>query len=53
VGNRAGAPALGCGLVCGLALYLGGRKAASTGIALTLLIESVTAVAALGVGDPS
>jgi len=39
--------------VCGLALYRGGRKAAGTGLALTLLTESVRAVAALGVRDES
>jgi hypothetical protein len=47
-GRRAAGAALGCGLACGLALYLGGRKGAGTGLALTLLTESVGAVAALG-----
>jgi hypothetical protein len=51
VGHRAVRAALGCGLVCGLALYLGKRKAGGTGLALTLLTESVAAVAALGVRD--
>jgi hypothetical protein len=51
VGHRAVGAALGCGLVCGLALYLGKRKAGGTGLALTLLTESVAAVAALGVRD--
>jgi hypothetical protein len=51
VGHRAVGSALGCGLVCGLALYLGKRKAGGTGLALTLLTESVAAVAALGVRD--
>jgi hypothetical protein len=49
VGHRAVGAALGCGLVCGLALYFGKRKAGGTGLALTLLTESVAAVAALGV----
>jgi len=52
-GGRAVGAALGCGLVCGLALYRGGRKAAGTGLALTLLTESVRAVAALGVRGES
>jgi hypothetical protein len=47
--RRVAGAALGCGLVCGLALYFGGRKAGGTGLALTLLTESVAAVAALGV----
>ena len=51
VGHRAVGAALGCGLVCGLALYLGKQKAGGTGLALTLLTESVAAVAALGVRD--
>jgi hypothetical protein len=51
VGHRAGGAALGCGLVCGLALYFGKQKAGGTGLALTLLTESVAAVAALGVRD--
>ena len=51
VGHRAVGAALGCGLVCGLALYLGKHKAGGTGLALTLLTESVAAVAALGVRD--
>jgi hypothetical protein len=51
VGHRAVGAALGCGLVCGLALYLGKRTAGGTGLALTLLTESVAAVAALGVRD--
>jgi hypothetical protein len=50
-GHRAVGAALGCGLVCGLALYFGKRKAGGTGLALTLLTESVAAVAALGVRD--
>ena len=53
VGHRAVGTALGCGVVCGLALYLGKRKTGGTGLALTLLTESVAAVAALGVRDPS
>jgi len=52
-GRRAVGATLGCGVVCGLALYLGGRKGAGTGLALTLLTESVAAVAALGVRDES
>jgi hypothetical protein len=53
-GRRAVGAALGCGMVYGLALYLGGRKAGGTGLALTLLTESVGAVAARwGVRDPS
>src|SRR5262245_19688054 len=32
VGRRAVGAALACGVVCGLALYLGGRKAGSTGL---------------------
>jgi hypothetical protein len=48
-GRRAVGAALGCGLACGLALYLRGRKAAGTGLALTLLTESVGAVADPGV----
>jgi hypothetical protein len=50
-GRRTAGAALGCGVVCGLALYLGQRKAGGTGLALTLLTESVAAVAALGVRD--
>jgi hypothetical protein len=49
--RRAVGATLGCGVVCGLALYLGGRKAGGTGLALTLLTESVGAVATLGVRD--
>jgi hypothetical protein len=51
VGHRAVGAALGCGLVCSLALYFGKQKAGGTGLALTLLTESVAAVAALGVRD--
>ena len=52
-GRRTAGAALGCGLVCGLALYLGQRRVGATGLALTLLTESVAAVAALGVRDES
>src|SRR5262249_11270656 len=52
-GRRTVGAALGCGLVCGLALSLGGRRAGGTGLALTLLTESVGAVAALGGRDAS
>jgi hypothetical protein len=52
-GRRTAGAALGCGLACGLALYLGGRKVGGTGLALTLLTQSVAAVAALGGRDPS
>jgi hypothetical protein len=52
-GRHTAGAAPGCGLVCGLALYLGGRKVGGTGLALTLLTESVAAVAALGVHDDS
>jgi hypothetical protein len=51
VGHRAVGAALSSGLVCGLALYLGKQKAGGTGLALTLLTESVAAVTALGVRD--
>ena len=43
--------AVGFGVVCGLALYYGGRKNASTGLALALLTESVAAAATLAVPD--
>jgi hypothetical protein len=52
-GRRTAGAALGCGVVCGLALYFGGRRAGGTGLALTLLTQSVAAVAALGVRDSS
>jgi hypothetical protein len=52
-GRRTAGAALGCGVVCGLALYFGGRQAGGTGLALTLLTESVAAVAALGARDQS
>jgi hypothetical protein len=52
-GRRVVGAALGCGVACGLALYFGGRKAGSNRLALTLLTESVAAVAALGVRDQS
>jgi hypothetical protein len=40
-------------VVCGLARYFGGHQAGGTGLALTLLTESVAAVAAPGVRDES
>ena len=52
-GRRTAGAALGCGVACGLALYFGGRKAGGTGLALTLLTESVAAVTALGVRESS
>ena len=52
-GRHTAGAALGCGVVCGLALYLGKRNAGGTGLALTLLTESVAAVATLGVRDQS
>jgi hypothetical protein len=49
--RRVGHRAVGAALGCGLALHLGKRRAGGTGLALTLLTESVAAVAALGVRD--
>jgi hypothetical protein len=40
--------AVGFGTVCGLALYYGDRRSSGTGLALTLLTESIAAAIALG-----